>query len=120
MCGNSSRFFSLLGAAFFILLLETTDSPFLKLACVCLAMMASVFHVAGSMPNPQDIAPTHAGLVFGMMNTAGALSGVVGIAMTGSILRRTQSWALVFQCIAAWCVFGSAVFYKWGTAERLI
>lgn len=36
---------------------------------------ASGFHSSGVIVNPQDLAPTHSGSVFGLMNTFGAIPG---------------------------------------------
>ena len=47
------------------------------LALATLAMFAKGFHQFGTCCNALDIAPKHAGSVFGLMNTAGSSAGTL-------------------------------------------
>jgi hypothetical protein len=48
-------------------------NPALLLMACCL--FGSGMHTFGIVANPQDIAPSHAGSVFGIMNAGGAIPG---------------------------------------------
>jgi MFS transporter, ACS family, solute carrier family 17 (sodium-dependent inorganic phosphate cotransporter), other len=66
-----------------------------------------------------DIAPRHAGAVFGIGNTCGTLSGFLSTQVTGTILGASGSWALVFTIAAAHFAFGAVMWYLWVGDEPL-
>lgn len=66
-----------------------------------------------------DIAPRHAGAIFGLGNTTGTAAGFLGTRLTGTLLDATRSWPLVFAVTAAHYVVGAAVWAAWVGAERL-
>lgn len=49
------------------------------LKCVIFVEGGTGFHNNGITVNPQDLAPTHAGSVFGLMNTVGSVPGKIFI-----------------------------------------
>jgi hypothetical protein len=57
------------------------------------------FSRGGFSVNHMDIAPKYAGMVMGISNTAGTVSGVIGVAVTGAILDR---WGGADK-VAGWC-----------------
>ena len=63
------------GTAFFLVVISYTDSYEGALFCMASAVACCGFHNSGILVNPQDIAPKHAGSVFGIMNMAGAIPG---------------------------------------------
>ncbi|XP_065670063.1 voltage-gated purine nucleotide uniporter SLC17A9-like isoform X4 [Hydra vulgaris] len=69
--------------------------------------------------NPQDLAPNHAGLIYGVANTLGAISGMVGVYITGRILDATDEWALVFQLVSFVSLLGGLSFLFFGTGEKI-
>ncbi|KAK3791570.1 hypothetical protein RRG08_002926 [Elysia crispata] len=87
---------ALLGTAFFLSLISFASSYYTCLTCLALAVACCGFHSSGILVNPQDIAPRHAGSVFGMMNMAGAIPGFIGVYVAGHILEATKSWNAVF------------------------
>ncbi|XP_063236851.1 voltage-gated purine nucleotide uniporter SLC17A9 isoform X2 [Bacillus rossius redtenbacheri] len=89
------------------------------LACMTLAVSASGFHNNAILVNPQDLAPAHAGSVFGLMNTVGAVPGFLGVYLAGFILDLTKSWSAVFRTTAAINALGCAVFLAFGSAEAI-
>ncbi|XP_041356795.1 solute carrier family 17 member 9-like [Gigantopelta aegis] len=111
---------ALYGTATFLVLISYTSSYEGSLTCMALAVSCCGFHNSGVLVNPQDIAPKHAGSVFGIMNMAGAIPGFVGVYMAGHILESTKSWSAVFNQTAAVCVFGCVVFTLFGTAKQLV
>jgi ACS family sodium-dependent inorganic phosphate cotransporter len=65
----------------------------------------------------QDIASKYAGVIFGITNAIASLSSSVSLALTGLALELTQSWALVFQCVAACNVLCCSVFLLFASSE---
>ena len=65
----------MLGTAFFLVVISYTNSYEGALFCMASAVACCGFHNSGILVNPQDIAPKHAGSVFGIMNMAGAIPG---------------------------------------------
>ncbi|WAR23740.1 PHT41-like protein [Mya arenaria] len=111
---------TMLGTAFFLVVISYTTSYEGALVCMALAVACCGFHNSGILVNPQDIAPKHAGSVFGIMNMAGAIPGFIGVYMAGHILEVTKSWSAVFNQTAAVSVFGWIVYTIFGTGKQII
>ena len=94
-------------------------SPALGAALVDIGLAASALTLAGVSVNHLDVAPRHAGAVFGAGNTAATVAGLVAVPLTGAVLDATGSWALVFGLTAAHYVVGAAIFCAWSAAEPL-
>eukprot|EP00271_Cylindrocystis_brebissonii_P015184 TRINITY_DN3738_c0_g3_i1.p1 TRINITY_DN3738_c0_g3~~TRINITY_DN3738_c0_g3_i1.p1 ORF type:complete len:115 (-),score=21.39 TRINITY_DN3738_c0_g3_i1:19-318(-) len=81
-------------------------------------MGLSSFSLAGLYCTHQDISPTHAAILLGMTNTAGALPGFIGNALTGVLLDKTANSynislfapAIFFYLVGAlvWALFASS------------
>lgn len=67
----------------------------------------------GVSANHLDIAPRHAGVVFGVGNTAGTLAGLVAVPGLGYVLQQTGNWSLAFGLAAAHNVVGAALWAQW-------
>lgn len=63
------------------------------------------------MANMSEIAPRHAGQMFGLCNTWGSLAGIVGTASVGFIVEKTGSFTPVFQVTAVLYVL-STIFWN--------
>ncbi|GFO27656.1 solute carrier family 17 member 9 [Plakobranchus ocellatus] len=111
---------ALLGTAFFLFLISFASSYHMCLTCLALAVACCGFHSSGILVNPQDIAPRHAGSVFGIMNMAGAIPGFIGVYIAGHILETTKSWNAVFGQTAVVCLFGWVVYLIFGTGKKVI
>jgi ACS family sodium-dependent inorganic phosphate cotransporter/ACS family sodium-dependent inorganic phosphate cotransporter-like MFS transporter 9 len=74
---------------------------------------------AGFVANMSDIAPRHAGQMFGLCNTFGSLAGILGVVAVGFIYERTGGFALVFQLTAAMYVAATVLWNMWATGERV-
>lgn len=111
---------SLVGTAAGLIGLTYTTTFNGALFCMAVAVACCGFHNSGIMVNPQDIAPKHAGSVFGIMNMAGAIPGFIGVYMAGLVLETTKSWAAVFNQTAGLCLFGWIVYILTGTGKRII
>lgn len=82
-------------------------------ALVTVGLGLSALTLGAVSVNHMDIAPRHAGMVFGAGNTAATLAGLVSVPLTGWVLQRMASWPLVFGLIAAHFVVGSALWAAW-------
>ncbi|XP_067678257.1 voltage-gated purine nucleotide uniporter SLC17A9-like isoform X1 [Haliotis asinina] len=114
------QFIALGGTALFLVIITYTTSYEAALICMALSVCCCGFHNSGILVNPQDIAPKHAGSVFGIMNMAGAIPGFIGVYMAGHILEVTKSWSAVFNQTALVCIFGLIVYTLFGTGKKII
>jgi ACS family sodium-dependent inorganic phosphate cotransporter len=76
--------------------------------------------MAGFASNHLDISPQHAGVLFGISNTAASIPGIVGVALTGYLVDLSGSFATAFYVTAGVLLFGLAVYLLFGTSRRLI
>jgi ACS family sodium-dependent inorganic phosphate cotransporter/ACS family sodium-dependent inorganic phosphate cotransporter-like MFS transporter 9 len=67
---------------------------------------------AGFVANMSDIAPKHAGKMFGLCNTFGTAAGILGVTAVGWVVEWTGSFDLVFRITAAMYVLGVLV-WNW-------
>jgi ACS family sodium-dependent inorganic phosphate cotransporter/ACS family sodium-dependent inorganic phosphate cotransporter-like MFS transporter 9 len=72
---------------------------------------------AGFVANMTDIAPRKAGQMFGLCNTFGSLSGIIGVSGVGFIVERTGSFDAVFKITAALYLFGTLFWNVFCTGE---
>ena len=85
-------------------------------ATLSLALSGLGLARGGFSVNHMDIGPKYAGLIMGVSNTCGTLSGVVGISLTGSMLEAgggsgaVSGWAQAMGASSALCVIGAVVF----------
>ncbi|XP_064429521.1 voltage-gated purine nucleotide uniporter SLC17A9 isoform X3 [Mirounga angustirostris] len=77
------------------------------------------FNHSGISVNIQDLAPSCAGFLFGVANTAGALAGVVGVCLGGYLIETTGSWTSMFNLVAAVSSLGLCTFLLLGEAQRV-
>ena len=87
--------------------------------CIDCGLAASALTLGGVSANHLDVAPRHAGAVFGAGNTAATLAGLVSVPFTGALLDATGSWALVWGVTAAHYLLGAALFVLWAGAEPI-
>lgn len=69
------------------------------------------------MANMADIAPRNAGQMFGLCNTFGSLSGIVGVSAVGFLVQRTGSFDTVFKITAGLYLVGTLVWNLFCTGE---
>lgn len=72
---------------------------------------------AGFVANMSEIAPKHAGQMFGLCNTWGSLAGIAGTASVGFIYEQTGSFNAVFQITAAIYVAATVAWNAFCTSE---
>jgi len=83
-------------------------------AAVTVGLALSALSLGGVSASHLDVAPKHAGAVFGAGNTAATLAGLVATPLTGLVLRWTGgSWACVFGLVAAHYLAGSVAWARY-------
>jgi hypothetical protein len=60
-----------------------------------------------------DIAPRHAGVIFGLGNTASTLAGLVAVPALGYVVQHLGSWGLAFGLAAAHNMVGAVLWARW-------
>uniref|UniRef100_A0A5F9DP73 Solute carrier family 17 member 9 n=1 Tax=Oryctolagus cuniculus TaxID=9986 RepID=A0A5F9DP73_RABIT len=96
------------------------SSSFLKSVVFASASIGlQTFNHSGISVNIQDLAPSCAGFLFGVANTAGALAGVVGVYLSGYLIETTGSWTSLFHLVAAISNLGLCSFLVFGQAQRV-
>jgi MFS transporter, ACS family, solute carrier family 17 (sodium-dependent inorganic phosphate cotransporter), other len=108
----------LLGGAGFLLLLTGASSAREGLVLACAAAGLYAFTAAGYASNSLDIAPQHAGVIWGLSNTFATLPGIFGVALTGWLVDRTGSFATPFLLTAGVSLFGALVFIVFASGDR--
>uniref|UniRef100_A0A8D1V8X6 Voltage-gated purine nucleotide uniporter SLC17A9 n=1 Tax=Sus scrofa TaxID=9823 RepID=A0A8D1V8X6_PIG len=103
----------------FALCLGHTSSFCTSVVFASASIGLQTFNHSGISVNIQDLAPSCAGFLFGVANTAGALAGVVGVCLGGYLIETTGSWASVFNLVAAVSSLGLCIFLVFGKAQRV-
>ncbi|XP_048353670.1 solute carrier family 17 member 9 [Sphaerodactylus townsendi] len=86
-------------------------------ASACIGLQG--FNHSGIAVNVQDLAPSCAGLLFGVANTGGALLGVICVYLAGHLIESTGSWTSVFHLVATVNILGLCTFLIFGKAQRV-
>jgi nitrate/nitrite transporter NarK len=94
-------------------------NPQMAVACMTVALGTTSLGQAGFVANMSDVAPRHAGKMFGLCNTFGCLSGIVGVTAVGFIVEATRSFAPVFSMTAALYVIGTLIWNLYCTTDPL-
>uniref|UniRef100_A0A8C8LRC7 Voltage-gated purine nucleotide uniporter SLC17A9 n=1 Tax=Oncorhynchus tshawytscha TaxID=74940 RepID=A0A8C8LRC7_ONCTS len=116
---SRGNFFSMgVSSVFTLLLCGTTTFP-TAVAFVSATMGLTTFSHSGVSVNVQDLAPSCAGALFGVMNTCGAFSGVLMVYFSGYLIEATGSWASVFTLITVVNLVGLVTFLAFAEARRV-
>ena len=100
-------FAAFLSGAAFLYLSTVAGPPVAKAVLLACALASADLALAACWAVPLDIAPEHAGVVTGCMNTFGNLGGLVGPMVVGFAVDRWQSWSFPFYITAAVYAFGA-------------
>ncbi|XP_057684565.1 solute carrier family 17 member 9-like [Corythoichthys intestinalis] len=114
---KSMQFIAMGVSSAFVLPLSTEVSFPMAVACISAAMVALSFTTCGVSVNVQDLAPTSAGALYGVMNTLGAFTGLLMVSLSGYAVEVTRSWASVFTLVVSVHTAGLAVFVYFGDAR---
>ncbi|XP_016042416.2 voltage-gated purine nucleotide uniporter SLC17A9 [Erinaceus europaeus] len=106
-------------SSIFALCLGHTSSFCRSVVFASASIGLQTFNHSGISVNIQDLAPSCAGFLFGVANTAGALAGVVGVCLGGYLIETTGSWTSVFNLVAAISSLGLCNFLLFGKAQRV-
>ncbi|KAG2442479.1 hypothetical protein HXX76_002565 [Chlamydomonas incerta] len=109
----------LVPAAALMVLCQPGISAATAVSAMTVALGTTSLGQAGFVANMSDVAPRHAGKMFGLCNTFGCLSGIVGVTAVGFIVEATKSFTPVFQMTAALYVLGVAVWLVWCRGEKV-
>lgn len=99
----------LLGA--FVFIVPVLFFKDIWIAAICLALSFFFLELTNSVlwAIPMDIAPDHAGVGGGLMNTGFGIAGIVSPIFFGFVLDMTQSWVIPFAMSASLLFIGAAV-----------
>lgn len=109
----------MLGPAVFLGLVSITSTPSLAVTYMTCALALGSFCQSGVYSNHQDIGPQYAGILLGISNTAAAVAGIVGVALTGFMLDLTSSWTLVFAVAIGFYCVGMLTFNIFARGDRI-
>jgi ACS family sodium-dependent inorganic phosphate cotransporter len=97
---------------------SASDDTTVTVAAITAALGLSSFSLAGLYCTHQDLSPKYSSALLGLTNTAGAVPGIVGVAVTGFLYDETQSWPLaLFAPTAVFLMAGAAVYTLLGSNE---
>lgn len=116
------KFMQVIGSgvsSIFALCMGHTSSFCKAIVFASVSIGLQTFNHSGISVNVQDLAPSCAGLLFGVANTGGALLGVVCVYLAGHLIETTGSWASVFNLVATVNVLGLCTFLVFGEAQRV-
>jgi len=106
-------------ASLLVLASASPLTPGVALGCMTAALGFTSLGQAGFVANMSDIAPRHAGKMFGLCNTFGSAAGIAGVTAVGFIVEKTGSFNSVFVFTAALYVAAVAVWNLLCTGERV-
>ena len=107
------------GAATTLALVGYVQSIPLAIAMMSLGNIFGGATAGGFGVNHLDIAPRGAGVIMGLSNTAATIPGIVGVYVSGLILKATGSWVLVFQTAAGIYLFGLLFYLAFASSRKL-
>ncbi|KAG1661712.1 Solute carrier family 17 member 9 [Nymphon striatum] len=102
-----------------LIFLPQADNLWTAVFFLCAITVGGSICHASTLVNAQDLVPELAGSVFGIMNTAGAIPGFVGVYICGYILETTGSWQLAFNLTALCSIIGLLIFISFGSGNRI-
>mmetsp|Transcript_27989 Transcript_27989/g.71921 ORF Transcript_27989/g.71921 Transcript_27989/m.71921 type:complete len:292 (-) Transcript_27989:336-1211(-) len=114
----------LTSSAVALMLMPMASDTLPGIAATTLTLGALGFARGGFSVNHMDIAPKYAGVVMGISNTAGTLSGVIGVAITGRILdwyggsAVLGGWYQAHALAAIICLGATVIFFSFARGDR--
>jgi ACS family sodium-dependent inorganic phosphate cotransporter len=116
---------SMQGAAFVLgalplLALPGATSVGVAVMLVTLSIGGSALGAGAFAVNHLDVAPRYAGILMGLSNTFATIPGIIGVAATGFILEKTNSFAATFYLTAIVYTVGLVCYLAIGSGERKI
>ena len=103
-----------------LLMLPAAASARAAVALVALSIGGSSLGAGAFAVNHLDVAPRYAGILMGLSNTFATIPGIIGVAATGFILQRTDSFSAVFYLTAVIYAIGMVCYLAMASGERKI
>ena len=100
--------------------LVQTDDAVTAVILITIALGLGSFSFAGFASNHLDISPKHAGVIFGISNTAATIPGIVGVALTGWLVDQTGSYASAFYLTSGVYAVGLVTWLMFSTGKRVL
>jgi len=110
----------LLSPAVALSVLATVTDAVSAVILLSVSLGLASFAFAGVGCNHLDISPRHAGVIFGISNTAATIPGIVGVAVTGVLVDQTGTYASAFYLTAGVYLFGLVFYLLFGTGRRIL
>jgi ACS family sodium-dependent inorganic phosphate cotransporter len=88
-------------------------SPAIASSLITVGLGLSALSLGGVSVSHLDIAPKHAGVIFGAGNTAATAAGFISVPVTGYLLQLTGSWPLVFGITVLHYLMGAVFWTMW-------
>ena len=113
------------GAITLLMLMPTARTVTQGLVILTLCLGACGLARGGFSVNHMDIAPRYAGILMGISNTAGTVSGIIGVSATGFMLesagggQHAGGWLRAHAIASCMAVVGIGIFIVFGRGERL-
>jgi MFS transporter, ACS family, solute carrier family 17 (sodium-dependent inorganic phosphate cotransporter), other len=101
-----------------MVLLPSATSALVATMLVTIALGGVSLGAAGYAVNHLDIAPQYAGILMGLSNTFAQLPGIVGVALTGFIVKATHSFAGAFYLSALIYLIGLVCYATMASGKR--
>ncbi|KAH9514175.1 hypothetical protein Btru_030464 [Bulinus truncatus] len=112
---KSFQVFSFLGITLFVAIVGqmTCEQRHIAVFFLCLCTVFNSISRGGYVVNHLDLAPSYAGILFGITNTAGTIPGMIAPIIAGALTpnRTAEEWKAVFYVCAAVAAFGAVVFF---------
>ena len=109
------------GAGAVFLFLSTMGwTPVVKAVFIAFALASADLALGACWAVPLDVAPDHAGVVTGCMNTLGNLGGLVGPLVVGIAVDRWHSWTFPFYVTAAVYACGAIAWLAIDPNQRIV
>ena len=113
------------GAITLLMLMPAARTVTQGLVVLTLCLGACGLARGGFSVNHMDIAPRYAGILMGISNTAGTISGIIGVSATGYLLEaaggatHAGGWYRAHAIASCMAVVGAAFFIVCGRGERI-
>ncbi len=112
-------FAAFLTGAVFLVLSTAVAPPAAKAILIAFALASADLALGACWAVPLDVAPGHAGVITGCMNTLGNLGGLVGPLVVGVAVDRWGSWTFPFYLTAAVYASGAIAWLAIAPTRRL-
>ncbi len=107
------------GAALCLLAMPYVADRYVIVAIVTGVIACISLNAGALVPNAMDIAPRHAGTIFGFQNTAGHIGAALVPATAGFLLSATGSWNAIFSLTAGLLLFATLCWNLLATGDRV-